>query len=223
MRFIFGLLALLLSLSGEAHVVCSKAHPSSKSSTGLPVPLTSGYKEILRAYRDAWRDPAIYRPHKCHENVVRLFHYIKSVFPEAKSSDFQVYYITKPGGWIGSGYPLGFAVRQPRRYRSQGSDQWTFFAHHVVLEYKGFVLDLDNDASPRAYPQKVYFRRFFPTKKEIRNMPDARDADGRENIVTYIVPGESYLDQNISTIQAHWFHQRIFDSYAPRALSELMN
>lgn len=121
---------------------------------------------------------------RCQSNVIRLARRIIEIMPELEPKDFNVLYITTERRFQqNKGRPVGFIVNDPKvPFVNSG------WQHHVVLEYRGFVLDLDYSDVPTPVRTSEYFHRQFIGQTS--NHP--QQADFRDLIV-FAIRGEDYI------------------------------
>lgn len=151
-------------------------------------------QEVLEKMHMALNSPGVlneigYIEGKCQSNVIRLFKYLSEKITDIDKKDFRVFYITTFTRF--SPRAEGFGVRHPR----VPFEADEFLLHHVVLEYKGYVIDLDFALSLGPVPESKYFR--FQFEDLFFNYVEIVSSSA---LLVYDIPGESYLSISESDI-----------------------
>lgn len=169
-------------------------------------------RAVLRSYKEVWNKKGIYCTSRCHVNVVKLFNAIQRRVPNLEPKDFKVLYITNKEGWLHKEVDR-FNPLQARGFENGEAPFWKF---HVALEYKGFVLDLDNSNQAKAYPKKRYVRDFFATE-EMKEYNVGLKVSSKD-LVVYVIPGDEYLGMPREIYDSVEFHEDILDTQKPTPL-----
>lgn len=122
---------------------------------------------------EATDDPAVYRPLYCHRNVREL--YLDYLQPQYLAQDFKVLFIFKRS--YSKFFPAYIKDKQ-HEFMTKMQRVMATWSYHVVLEYKGRIIDLDH---PEAR---------LLTKDEFKDNFYARDLD---DLVVVTVPGTDYF------------------------------
>lgn len=120
----------------------------------------------------------------CQSNVSRLAKDMMARWEDLEPSDFQVLYITTRTRFDDQAELKAFRVNHPKYAFLEGRG----WQHHVVLKFRGHVLDLDYTESPVPVPVADYFEdQFVGVDWQLE-----RAADYTELIV-YQISGSDYL------------------------------
>ncbi|MEO0335500.1 MAG: hypothetical protein AAF202_03865 [Pseudomonadota bacterium] len=121
---------------------------------------------------------------RCHQNVVRLAKDIMSIWEDLEPSDFRFLYITTRTRFVSEGTSGRFRVNHPKYSFLEGKG----WQHHVVVLFRGHILDLDYTSSPRPTPIAEYFETQFAGVEW-----EHESSVGSNELIVYEVSGEDYL------------------------------
>ncbi|MFK8138975.1 MAG: hypothetical protein AB8E15_11490 [Bdellovibrionales bacterium] len=155
-------------------------------------------KNLTRSFEDLHKSQIDYKKDHCHVNVISLFENLQFWYPDIKKSDVKVLFISDREFYEFiidkkrvlkrdsiKDVPTNLLLRGLNRTDENKNYLSLFF--HVVLEYKGLILDLDLPKGTPLMSREQYFKEVnYYSADYIRKNPSL------ENIVLEI-PGNKYL------------------------------
>lgn len=150
-------------------------------------------KMVLKAYQEAWKySDNYYKSGDCQCNVVKLYEQMKYSFPKIQASDFSVLIITHP-------YSVDLELMGPtvhvlksREQITNGDFEHKDYFYHVVLKFRDWILDLDSDIKPKAYPIQIYIEEMLVTPKLQRELTSYSMHSSTDELVFYKLDYDIY-------------------------------
>ena len=179
--------------------------------------------ELNKAFETAFSDAEVYKCSHCSGNVIRLFDAYKEAIPKLKEEDFNVLYFATQE-WIQNLTPATHFHVQNARGGSEIAQlkKAMGFAYHMVLEHKGTIYDLDFTENPNPIGYRDYLTQYFMTKDQIQSS-DGQLKGSKEDLLVFVVPGESYLNTDPAYALKVPFHRYLILTHEPQSLVEVLS